>query len=143
MANITTYLRTRLLQQSIGKAPSTSWNSLTYAGLFVTAPSESGASSGVEVQGTGYERKPIANTAWTSPNSLGQISNANDITWTAGGVWAGTSGASTAMPIVSVGLFDASSSGNLLWFGPLSASVTMVNTDTFTISAGSLILTLA
>jgi len=148
MANITNYLRSRILNQSVGNAPLL-WHEQTYIGLFVASPDENylpdSTGSAVEVAGTtnGYDRIEILSSDWTELNEFGQIANVNPITWTANGTWSGTLGGAVAQAVVGTGLFDASSAGNLLWFGPLSVPVTIVSEDTFTIAPGSLVLTLA
>jgi len=42
-----------------------------------------------------------------------------------------------------MGIFDASTGGNLLWHGILSASKTVEDGDTITFSAGNIDLTMA
>lgn len=148
MANITTYLENRLLSQSIGVSP-TSWPSATYAGLFIVAPTTDytqALPTGSEVaKDRGYMRKTVS---WGSATA-GSISNSSDITWTGTGAWNVSTNASSAAPITYVGIFDNADSngtktGNLLWFGALSAAVTISqNGDSFTISSGNLVLTLS
>jgi len=158
MANITPYLRNRLVQQSLGVAPTPSWHTATYVGLFVTSPiinSDGTMTNGVEVQGSGYSRPQVYTTSaggnpyWTIDTTTGIVSNTGStpvtngkISFSASGYWAGTSGATASVPIVAMGIWDALTSGNLLWFGDLSAPVTMASGDTFDISAGSLVITL-
>jgi hypothetical protein len=142
MANITTYLENKLLEHSVGKTAFVL--PTTYVGLFIVAPTAaylSGAPTGSEVAiSNGYARKAITCGASAS----GSISNSSDITWNATGAWNVTTNASVAAPVTHVGIFDATTSGNLLWFGPLSAAVTMSqNGDSFTISTGNLVLTLS
>jgi hypothetical protein len=151
MANITTYLEKKLLAHSVGQStfsPPTG----VYAGLFISTPTidyTSSVPTGVEVGSTdhGYSRKAItwnaATTTTTSGVTVGSISNSADITWTATGYWNSATGATSTAPIRSVGVFDASTGGNLLWFGPLNAAVTMQNGDTFSINANNFILTLS
>jgi hypothetical protein len=156
MANITKYLRNRLIQQSLGKSPDPIWNDSTYVGLFVSSPTanwtKENNGSAVEVAGLGYERKQLEWTTdsldplgWSINESTGVISNDIEIVWSAQGYWAGQSDAISSIPIVAMGIFDSDSTSeaNLLWFGPLSAAVTMGIDDTFSISPGSLIISLA
>ena len=140
MANITTYLENRLLNQSIGVAPTSPvWHTGTYAGLFINAPTVVGT-DGTEVGSTdaGYVRKPIV---WGSASS-GMISNSAALTWNASGYWNNSTAATTAASIGTIGIFDAQTTGNLLWFGPLSTSITMTSGDSFTIPVGNLNITL-
>lgn len=133
MANITTFLENKLLDHATGRS---SWTmpTSTKAALFTTTPTAaytSTAQDGVEVTGGGYAR----NTVTWAPASSGIIGNSTVLTWTASGIW------SSSSPITTIGIFEAATN-NLLWFGPLSASVTMLNTDTFTIPIGSLTITI-
>jgi len=43
---------------------------------------------------------------------------------------------------VAVGIFDAQTGGNLLWYGDLTQSKTVDSGDTFKINAGDLVITL-
>jgi hypothetical protein len=47
-----------------------------------------------------------------------------------------------AVTVTHIGVFDASSGGNLLFHGALSASVVAASGDTFTIAANDLDVTL-
>jgi hypothetical protein len=105
----------------------TSW----HLALFTAAPSDSGG--GTELSGNGYSRKTIAFAAASSPG--GTTDNTGQVSFTAaGGDW-GT--------ITHIGIFDASTSGNLLWHGALSASRTINDGDTLSFAIGSVTLTLA
>jgi hypothetical protein len=151
MANITKYLEKALLAQSVGVTNPTNNNNFsvsgTYAALFTTSPTADYTSTypdGVEVSNSigspVYTRQAI--TWGTAMNNVDQtnsskIQNTNSIVWTASGNW-GT--------VTTIGIFDNSNvgSGNLLWFGPLSASATLGSSgDTLTLSSGTLTLTLA
>jgi hypothetical protein len=105
----------------------TSW----FVGLFTAAPSDSGG--GTEVSTGGYSRKSVSFAAASSPG--GTTQNSGIVTWTAAGANYGT--------VSHVGIFDASTGGNLLWHGALSASKTVNDGDTIQFAAGNLTLTLA
>tara|TARA_Y100001933_G_scaffold258222_1_gene305882 strand:- start:966 stop:1349 length:384 start_codon:yes stop_codon:yes gene_type:complete len=99
-----------------------------YVGLFTADPTDSG-SGATEISGSGYTRKTAAftvsgNTATTS----GAIEFDAAI-----GSW-GT--------ISHIGIFDASSSGNLLAHSNLSSSKTIGTGDVFRIPAGDIDITL-
>jgi len=105
----------------------TSW----YIALFTAAPSDSGG--GTEVSGNSYSRQSASWTAGSSPG--GTTDNSGAISFTAsGGNW-GT--------VSHIGIFDASSSGNLLWHGALTASKTISDGDTLSFAIGALDLTLS
>jgi len=102
-----------------------------FVALYTAAPSDSGG--GTEVSGSGYSRKSVTFNAASTPG--GTTSNSNIVSWTAAGGNYGT--------VTHVGIFDASTGGNLLWQGGLSTSKTVNDGDTIQFSAGNLTLTLA
>lgn len=105
-----------------------------YVALFTAAPGETGG--GTEVTGGAYARQTITglNTAggWNNPVA-GEptiMDNFSLIQFpTATGDW-GT--------VTSVGIFDALTNGNLLYFGNLTQSKVVSNGDTFKFNAGAL-----
>lgn len=100
-----------------------------YVALFTAAPSDSGG--GTEVSGNGYSRQAIT----CSAASAGATSNSGTVSFTAsGGSW-GT--------VSHIGIFDATTSGNLLWHGALTASKAVGDGDTLQFSAGDIDFTLA
>lgn len=102
-----------------------------YVGLFTAAPSDSGG--GTEVSGNGYARQSATFAAATS--GAGTTDNSAAVTFTAaGGSW-GT--------ITHIGIFDALTTGNLLWHGAMTASKTIADGDTLEFSIGNIDLTLA
>lgn len=102
-----------------------------YVGLFTAAPSDSGG--GTEVSGNGYNRQSATFAAATS--GAGTTDNSAAVTFTAsGGSW-GT--------ITHIGIFDALTTGNLLWHGAMTASKTIADGDTLEFAIGNIDLTLA
>jgi len=102
-----------------------------YVALYTAAPSDSGG--GTEVSGAGYARQSVAFDAAATPG--GTTSNSADVSFTAAGGNYGT--------VTHLGIFDASSSGNLLWHGALTADKTVEDGDTITFTAGNIDLTMA
>lgn len=102
-----------------------------YVALFTAAPSDSGG--GTEVSTGGYSRQSVTFDAASSPG--GTTSNSGAVSFTASGGDYGT--------VTHIGIFDASTSGNLLWHGALTASKTVADGDTLEFSAGNIDLTLA
>ena len=102
-----------------------------YVGLFTAAPSDAGG--GTEVSTGGYSRQSVTFDAASSPG--GTTSNSGAVSFTASGADYGT--------VTHIGIFDASTSGNLLWHGALTASKTVADGDTLEFSAGNIDLTLA
>jgi hypothetical protein len=102
-----------------------------YVGLYTAAPSDSGG--GTEVSGNGYTRQSA--TWGTASGTDGTTDNQANVTFTAaGGDW-GT--------ITHIGIHDASTGGNLLWHGAMSASKTIADGDTLQFNTGNIDLTLA
>lgn len=112
---LTSLAAEKLLKHFVGKEaytmPATVW-----IGLFSTVPSA--LTSGVEITGGGYARKSYAGSGWA-------ISTDATIT-TTGTIMFDTATADWGT-VAAVGVFDALTSGNLLWFAELEPSIT-VNT---------------
>ena len=102
-----------------------------YVALFTAAPNDAGG--GTEVSAGGYRRKTVAFSAAASPG--GTTSNSGEVSFTASGGDYGT--------VTHMGIFDASSSGNLLWHGALTASKAVADGDTLTFAVGNIDLTMA
>ena len=105
-----------------------------YVGLHTADPTDAG--SGAEVSGNGYARVEITDKFGTASGTGGSISSNADITgFTAsGGNW-GT--------VSHIGIYDASTSGNLLFHTALDSSATVNDGDSFQISSGNLTVTVA
>jgi len=102
-----------------------------YVALYTAAPSDSGG--GTEVSGNGYTRQAVTFAAASTPG--GTTSNTGSVTFTAaGGSWGSIS---------HIGLHDASTSGNLLWHGAMTAAKTIADGDTLEFAIGNIDLTLA
>jgi hypothetical protein len=101
-----------------------------YVALYTVTPSDAGG--GTECSGGAYAREAVArSTGWTSSGNATE--NAADITFTEATASWGT--------VVAFGLFDASTAGNLLYWGALTASKTIDSGDTAKIPAGDLDIT--
>lgn len=120
------YLETKVLDHVFGGTAYTAPATL-YIGLYTAAPSDTGG--GTEVSGTGYVRQSSGFTT-----SGATTSNTAAVEFpTAGSNW-GT--------ITHVGVFDASTAGNLLAYGALTTSKLVESGDVFRIPAGDLDITL-
>jgi hypothetical protein len=120
------YLETELLDHVFTNSAYTAPSTL-YLALFTGAPGEAGG--GTEVSGSGYLRQTAAFTV-----SGNTATNSASIEFpTATGSY-GT--------VTHVGVFDASSSGNLLCYAALSASKAIESGDVFRVPAGDLDVTL-
>lgn len=113
-----------------------------YVALFTADPTDANTTAN-EVQVANwpaYVRKDAAvggaiSSGWTA-NSNGVSSNAKVITFPA------NDGAG-AVTVTHVGLYDASTSGNLLYHAPLVASKTLQVGDVLSFAIGSLVVTVA
>jgi hypothetical protein len=129
MANLSDFAEKLLLDwlMTTGTATRpTTW----FLALYTAAPSDSGG--GTQVSAGGYARQSLTFGAGATPG--GTTSNTNTATFTATANW-GT--------ITHIGIFDASTAGNLLWHGPMTTSRTINDTDQLVFAPGSIVLTLA
>ena len=123
MGAFTDYLENKLLDHVLRNTAYTSPTTV-YVALFTAAPGEAGG--GTEVSGGGYARQAVT---FGAP-SAGSTSNSADITFpTATANW-GT--------ITHFAIFDASTGGNMLYYGQLTSSVTVNSGQQLTIPAGNL-----
>jgi hypothetical protein len=130
MAALSDYAEKLLLDWSMTTGSATrptAW----YVALYSAAPSDSGG--GTEISTGGYARKSVTFAAATSPG--GTTSNTNTVSFTASGANYGT--------VTHIGIFDALTTGNLLWHGAMTASKTVNDGDTLEFSIGNIDLTLA
>lgn len=144
MSAMSDFLENKLIDQLFrGQAAPTT--TTLYVGLLTAAPSDAGG--GTEVSGNSYARvavtSSLANWAGTqsagsttaSSGTGGQTSNNAAITFpTPSGTW-GT--------VTHFGIYDATSGGNLLFWGALTISKTINQSDTVTFPAASLSITFA
>jgi hypothetical protein len=128
MAGISTYLANKLLDHTLRNVAYTP-PSTVYVALYTTNPTAN--DTGTEVSGSGYARQQ----ATFNVASGGTITNNVDIVFpTATASW-GT--------VSYVGIRDASTGGNLLYYAPLSVSKTIDQGDQLKIPAGQLSITVA
>lgn len=99
-----------------------------YVALFSASPDDD--DDGTEVVGGGYARQVATFNAASTVGGLSSATNDGDITF-------------TNMPTVTVthiGLYDASSAGELLYWGTLAESKALTSGDQFTIQDEQLIV---
>ena len=125
--SFTNFLETEILDHVFAGAAYTA-PSTKYLALF-TAIADDEAGSVTELSGNAYARQTVAFT--TSGNTTSN--NAAVEFPTATGNW-GT--------VTHVGVYDASSSGNLMAYATLSASKTIETGDVFRVPSGDLDITL-
>ena len=128
MSAISNYLENALINGTL-RASSYTAPTTVYVALFTSDPTDAG--SGTECSGSAYVRQ---SASFAAPSNGASTTSADIQFPQAGGSW-GT--------ITHFGIFDASSSGNLLYHGALTVSKTIDTGDVFKIAAGSLTVTLA
>lgn len=128
MAEMSNYLENALINATLRATTFTS-PAAVYVGLHTADPTDAG--SGTEVSGGSYARK----SATFGAPANGVSATTADVTFDqATGSW-GT--------ITHIGIWDALSTGNLLYHTPLDASKTIDTGDIFKIASGNLTVTLA
>tara|TARA_R100001463_G_scaffold94567_1_gene149104 strand:- start:424 stop:816 length:393 start_codon:yes stop_codon:yes gene_type:complete len=130
MAGFSDYLEDKVLDHVFGGNAYTAPSTL-YVALYTVAPTDTGG--GTEVSGGGYVRKTATfNVSGTNPTTA---SNTAAIEYPTATANYGT--------VVAVGIFDASSSGNLLAYANLTTSKVVSTGDVFRFNTGDLDITLA
>lgn len=136
MANMSDYLEVEL-RKHIFRTGSFTKPTALYVALFTVTPSDSGG--GTEVTGGSYARVnvPPLDANWSGASSTdGLTDNVSAITFATPSANWGT--------VVAFGIFDASTSGNLLVWGAISPSKTINNGDPApSFAAGALDITFA
>ena len=118
------YLKSKIVKHVKGEASYTMPTTL-YLALYTTDPTV--ADTGTEVTGGSYSRKPISFAA----ESGGSAASNAAINF-------------TSMPTTNVafwGIRDASSGGNLLYFGNFDIAQAITAGQTFTINSGNVVIT--
>lgn len=128
MAAISTYLANKLLDHSLRNVAYTP-PATVYLALYTSNPGPD--NTGTEVSGGGYTRQPVTFSA----ASAGQIVNSADVVFPVATAAWGT--------ITHVGVFDAATGGNLLYYAALSAAKTIDVNDQFKMPAGQLSFSMA
>lgn len=132
MANATNYLELKVLDHVLSEGVRDYTPSTTLHIALLTAVADGEAGSVTEVSGNGYARTAVTFNA----ASGGSCTNNGDITFpTASGGAFGT--------ITHIGIYDASTGGNLLIFAALADSKTVSDGDTFVIQNNNLTVNMA
>lgn len=114
------YLKSKVIKHVMGVASFT-MPSNCYLALFTADPSAGGA----EVTGGSYVRKSLASSL--AAESGGSITTNADVNF-------------TSMPATTVthwAIFDASTSGNMLYYGNLDIPAVLLAGNTFTLKSGN------
>lgn len=128
------YLEGKILDHVLGGGDFTRPASV-YVGILTTAPTDSGG--GVEVSGGAYARVALTNNATNWPASSGTNptikANGTAVTFPRATAAWGT--------VQAFGIFDASTSGNLLFWGTLTTPKVVAIDDTPSFGVGALTIT--
>jgi hypothetical protein len=128
MSEMSDYLETALINATLRGTNFTAPTTI-YVALFTTDPTDAG--SGTQVSGGSYARTAVT---FGAPSGGVSLSNADCTFPTCTASW-GTVG--------YIGLFDALSGGNMLYYTPLDIAKTIDIGDVFKIASGNLSVTLA
>jgi hypothetical protein len=127
MAEMSNFLENAVINAVLRNTSYTS-PAAVYVGLYTSDPGE--GNTGTEVSGGSYARTAVT---FGAPSN-GVSTNSASVTFpTATGTW-GT--------VTHIGILDATTSGNLLYYTPLDASKSIASGDVFTISTGNLSVTM-
>lgn len=133
MAAFSSYMEQKILNWVKGTTFATAPTNV-YVALFSSDPTDAG--TGTEVTTTVHSGGRVAATFGTIA-TLGGSSSISNSAVVDFGASAG------AVTVSHFGLYDASSSGNLIMFGPLTASKTLAAGDEAKFNTGDLTLTVA
>jgi hypothetical protein len=128
MSALSDYAENALFNHLLRNVPLTSPTTV-YVALFTSNPTDAG--TGTEVSVGNYVRQPV--TFGAPSNGVG--SNSGQVLWDPASV--------AFVTITHVGIYDASTSGNLLMHAALNASKVIGAGDIFRISVASLVATFA
>lgn len=129
-SNLTLYSANKSLELMVGKTAFV--KPTTYIGAFTIIPDEDGA-GGTEASAGNYARIITAGADWNSA-AAGAIDNANDITFAecTGSAWG---------LLVGIGIWDAISAGNMIFWMPLGFDKQINVGNTFRLEAGEINIT--
>lgn len=121
------YLENKVLDHVLATAAYTA-PSAVYLALFTTDPAEDG--SGTEVAGNGYAREEVTFNTASGGSATGPVT---DTEFTASGGSFGT--------VSHFGVYDAATTGNLLYYGALSSAKAVADGDSIRFVADSITIT--
>lgn len=135
MSRLTNYAETALLNHVLGKTAYT-MPAGVHLCLFTTDPGEAGSLTGEVASGRGYARQAITATMSASVGGSAS-SNSADINF-------GPCTTTAWGTVTHIGIADGATigAGNLLWYGPVTASKTVAVGDSLRFAASNLSLTL-
>ena len=152
MSNSSDYLENELLDHVLGEGARNYTSPTLYIALFADTGSgvatalESGTSDTASTANWGYYEINNGNYARVAVNfnaaASGSATNDGAVPFNQATANYDTAG-STGNTVTHVAIMDASTAGNVLFYGALSVSKTVTTGDTFQINAGALTVSLA
>lgn len=138
-ATMTTLEERRILDACFGGQALT-LPATVFFGLFLSMPDDSGA-TGNEVTGNGYARVAIANTTVSFANAT---TSAGFVTskWNSVAITFAADVTADWGQVIGLGVFDALTSGNMLWVADITPFRTIQVGDTASVPSTSLSITL-
>lgn len=132
--NMTTYLADKLLAHVLkaGAGAAYTQPATVYIGLFTADPTKAGTQTN-EVSGGSYARVAVTFGALSTNGVYEECKNALVTFATATANW-GT--------VTHLGIMDASTAGNMLFYGPLTVQKVVSNGDTFSLPANNVVVDL-
>jgi hypothetical protein len=118
------YLENKIIEHVLRNVSYTS-PATVYAALYTSDPGE--ANSGTELTGGSYAREAVTFGA----ASNGAVTNTGAVTFAD----------LPAATVTHIGILDASTSGNLLYYGSVASTLTVVSGSTIEFSASSITVT--
>lgn len=106
-----------------------------YVAVYTTTPGPTGG--GTEATGGGYAREGLTNntTNWPNATGTGPMVKSNGVAYT----WSAASGSwSSGSNMVGAALLDASTSGDLLYYGDLTVAKPVNTGDTASFAIGAI-----
>jgi hypothetical protein len=139
--NASDYLELKLLQHIFANNGGSTYTSPAdnsiYVSLHTGSPADANDGAN-EISGAGYTRSNASDAlTWTVSQSSGTTTAVNDQA-----IPFPQATGNYSADVTHIGIYDAASSGNLLFHGALTVSKTVTTGDTFQINAGALTITL-
>lgn len=141
MAAFSDYLETAILNSTLRGVAFPAPPTIVHVALFRSNPTDTNVGGELTVANSpGYARVPVPNAEWSAPvdGTGGAMVSRNTAAFefpVATGAWAG--------PIIYFAIFDASTGGNMLYYGPLTVARTIYTGDVLRFGAGGLSVSVA
>lgn len=130
MAGLSNYAENKIISMFLRGDTFTTLSGGSYVSLHAGDPNDGASATEISAGAFSYTRKNLTTSQWSAPSG-GTTSNTVQVQW-------------TNLPsanLTHIGIWDASSSGNLLFSGPIQGGTKVVsNGDTYTIQIGTLVV---